>query len=62
MKQIFPEKELRGRSTIHTDKKENQFFFIYKEIKNEAVANIYKTNGILIKGKIFAHFFLFPHI
>ena len=48
MKQIFPEKELRGRSTIHTDKKENQFFFIYKEIKNEAVANIYKTNGIVI--------------
>ncbi len=43
-----------------TDKKENQIFFIYKEIQNGAVANSYMTNGLLIVyGEIFC---AFPHI
>ncbi len=45
-----------GRSTttslslVHTDKKENQIFLIYKEILNGAVAKSYMTNGLLIYG------------
>jgi hypothetical protein len=34
-------------STGHTDKKENQFFLINKEIQNGAVAKLYMTNGLL---------------
>ncbi len=40
---------------IYSDKKENQFFLIYKEIHNLAVAKSYMTNGLLIYGEIFAH-------
>jgi hypothetical protein len=39
---------------VHTDKKENKIFLIYKEIQNGAVAN-----GLLIYGEIFAHFLIF---
>ncbi len=46
---------------LHTDKKENLIFLIYKEIQSGAVAKSYMTNGLLIYGEIFAHFFLFPH-
>jgi hypothetical protein len=42
----------------YTDKKENQIFLIYKEIQNGAVAKSYMTNGLLIKGEIFAHFLI----
>jgi hypothetical protein len=42
-----------------TDKKENQIFLIYKEIQNGAVAKSYMTNGLLIYGKIFAHFLIY---
>ena len=44
---------------IHTDKKENKIFLIYKEIQNEAVAKSYMTNGLLINGEIFAHFLIY---
>jgi hypothetical protein len=40
----------------YIDKKENQVFLIYKEIRNGAVAKSYMTNGLLIYGEIFAHF------
>jgi hypothetical protein len=36
--------------TVHTDKKENQIFLIYKEIQNRAVAKSYMTKGLLICG------------
>jgi hypothetical protein len=42
---------MQGKATMggsHTDKKENQIFFIYKEIQNGAVAKSYMTNGLLI--------------
>jgi hypothetical protein len=42
-----------------TDKKEKKIFLIYKEIQNGAVAKSYMTNGILIYGKIFAHFLIY---
>ena len=32
----------------HTDKKENQFFRIYKEIQSEAVVKSYMRKGFLI--------------
>ncbi len=32
----------------YTDKKENLFFFIYKEIHNGAVAKSYKRNGFIL--------------
>jgi hypothetical protein len=40
---------------LHTDKKENQIFLIYKENQNGSVAKSYMTNGLLIYGEIFAH-------
>ena len=43
----------------YTDKKENQVFLIYKEIQSGAVAKSYMTNGLLIYGEIFAHFFIY---
>ncbi len=50
----------------YIDKKENQIFLIYKEIQIGAVAKSYLTNGLLIYGKIFAHFLIYyevlPHI
>ncbi len=39
-------------------KKQNQIFFIYKEIQNGAVAKSYMTNGLLIYGEIFPHFLI----
>jgi hypothetical protein len=42
-----------------TDKNENQFFLIYKEIQNGAVEKSYMTNGLLIYGDIFAHFLIY---
>ncbi len=47
------------RSRGRTDKKENQIFFIYKEIQNKAVAKSYMTNGHLIYGEMFAHFLIY---
>jgi hypothetical protein len=44
---------------LYTDKKEDQIFFMYKEIKNGAVAKEYMTNGLLIYGEIFAHFLIY---
>jgi hypothetical protein len=44
---------------LHTDKKENQIFLIYKEIQSGAVAKSYMTNGLLIYGEIFAHFLIY---
>ena len=46
--------------SIHTDKKENQNFPIYKEIQNGAVAKSYITNGLLIH--IWGYISPFPHI
>jgi hypothetical protein len=43
----------------YTDEKENQFFLIYKEIQNGAVAKSYMTNGLLIYGEIFAPFLIY---
>ena len=43
----------------YIDKKENQIFLIYKEIQIGAVAKSYLTNGLLIYGKIFAHFLIY---
>jgi hypothetical protein len=40
-------------------KKENQIFFIYKEIQSGAVAKSYMTNGLLMYGEIFAHFLIY---
>ncbi len=34
---------------FHTDKKEDQFFLMYKEIQNGAVAKSYMTDGLLVK-------------
>jgi hypothetical protein len=39
-------------NTVHTDKKENQIFLIYKEIQSGAVAKSNLTNGLLIYGEI----------
>jgi hypothetical protein len=35
-------------SALHTDKKENQIFLIYKGIQSGAVAKPYMTNGLLV--------------
>jgi hypothetical protein len=43
----------------HSDKKENQFFLIFKEIQSGAVPKSYMTNGLLIYGEIFAHFLIY---
>jgi hypothetical protein len=43
----------------HTDKKENQIFLIYKEIRNGAVAKLYITDVLLTFGEIFTHFLIF---
>ncbi len=50
-----------NKFTLYTDKKENKIFLIYKEIYNLAVAKSYMTNGILIYGKIFAHFLMYSY-
>ncbi len=42
----------------YTDKKENQIFLIYKEVKSGAVAKSYMTNGLLIYWEIFEHFII----
>jgi hypothetical protein len=40
---------------IHTDKKENKIFLIYKEIQSGAVGKSYKRKGFLIYEEIFPH-------
>ncbi len=50
-----------------TDKKENQIFFIYKEIQNKRLqSHIWLTASILIYDEIFAHFLVnyeaLPHM
>jgi hypothetical protein len=45
--------------TAYTDKKENQIFLIFKEIRNGAIAKSYMTNGLLLYGEIFAHFLIY---
>ncbi len=45
--------------TLKKEKKENPVFVIYKEIQNGAFAKSYMTNGLLIYGKIFAHFLIY---
>jgi hypothetical protein len=47
------------RNDLHTDKKENIIFLIYKEIQNGAVAKSSMTNGLLTYGEIFAHFLIY---
>ncbi len=44
---------------LYTDNKENQFFLIYEEYQNGAVAQSYMTNSLLIHGEIFSHFLIF---
>jgi hypothetical protein len=44
---------------LYTDKKENQIFLIYREIKSGAVAKSYMTNGLLRYGEIFSHFLIY---
>jgi hypothetical protein len=44
---------------FYTDKKENQIFLIYRDIHSGAVAKSYMTNGLLIYGEIFSHFFIY---
>jgi hypothetical protein len=44
---------------LHTDKKENQTFLIYREIQNGAVAKSYMTDGLLIYGEIFTHLLIY---
>jgi hypothetical protein len=45
---------------MYTDKKENQIFLIYKEIRIcRAVAKSYITNGLIIYGEIFSHFLIY---
>jgi hypothetical protein len=44
---------------LHTDKKENQIFFIYKEIQSGGVAKSYMTNGLLMYREIFTHFLIY---
>ncbi len=43
----------------NTDKKENQIFLIYKKIQYGAVTKSYMTDGLLIYGEIFRHFFIY---
>jgi hypothetical protein len=43
----------------YTDKKETKIFLIYKNIQNGAFAKSFMTNGLLIFGKIFAHFLIY---
>ncbi len=51
---------------VVTDKKENEIFLIYMEIQKGSGAKSYMTNGLLIYGEKFAHFFIYwealPHI
>jgi hypothetical protein len=44
---------------LHTDKKENKIFLIYREIQSGAVAKSYMTNGLLIYGEIFSYFLIY---
>jgi hypothetical protein len=46
------------QNILHTDKKENQIFLIYKGIQSEAVAKSYMRKGFLIceeNAQILAH-------
>ncbi len=44
--------------SVSTDKKENQIFLKYKEIKKGSVAKPYMANGLLIYGLIFEYFLI----
>ncbi len=44
---------------VHTDKKGNKIFHIYKKIQRGAVAKSHITNGLLTYGEIFAHFLIY---
>jgi hypothetical protein len=54
-----PKKPFNPIKGPYADKKENEIFFIYKEIQNGAVAKPYVTKGLLIYGYIFAHFLIY---
>ncbi len=56
---LFWEYINRNYFALHTDKKENQIFLIYREIQSGAVAKSYMTNGLLIYGEIFLHFLIY---
>jgi hypothetical protein len=43
---------------MHTDKKDNNIFLIYKEMQKGAVAKSYMTNGFLIHMTKYLHIFL----
>ncbi len=42
------ELDLQSLFELHTDKKENEFFLIYKEIQMRSVAKSYMMKGFLI--------------
>ncbi len=44
------------RAEIHTDKKENQIFLIYKEIQSGAVAKSYMSKGFIIYEEMHKYF------
>jgi hypothetical protein len=41
---------------VHTDKKENKIFLIYKEIQSVAVAKSYMRKGFLIYEQMYKYF------
>jgi hypothetical protein len=41
---------------VHTDKKENQIFIIYREIQSGAVAKSYMRKGFLIYEEMHKYF------
>jgi hypothetical protein len=46
--QIKKSQQVKLGVVLHTDKKENQIFVIFKEIQNGAVANSYMRKGFLL--------------
>ncbi len=46
----------KGECILHTDKKENQIFVIYKEIQSGAVAESYMRKGFLIYEEMRKYF------
>ncbi len=42
------------KTSVYTDKKENQIFLTYKEVQNGAAAKSYMTNGLLIYEERFS--------
>ncbi len=45
-----------GTAWVHTDKKENKIFLIYKEIQSGAVAKSYVRKGFLIYEEMRKYF------